>query len=105
MDLSTLSVAELRELQQRIPAEIKKREQQEKANILSEVKAFAKARGYNLDDLVAREARQPAASGGKVKVKYRHPQQPELQWTGRGRTPKWVSAWTDGGGSLDALKV
>ena len=46
MDLSSLTVAQLRDLQQQIPAELKRREAQEKVNILNEVRAFAKARGY-----------------------------------------------------------
>ena len=44
MDLSSLTVAQLRDLQQQIPAELKRREAQEKVNILNEVRAFAKAR-------------------------------------------------------------
>jgi len=105
MDLSSLTVAQLRDLQQQIPAEIKRREVQEKANILNEVRAFAKARGYAIEDLLGKEAKVKAVSGTKVKVKYRHPENAELEWTGRGRTPKWVSAWTENGGSLDSLLV
>lgn len=105
MDLSTLSVAQLRDLQQQIPAEIKRREAQEKVNILNEVRAFAKARGYAIEDLLGKEAKVKAVSGNKVKVKYRHPQNPELEWTGRGRKPKWVEAWVAGGASLDNLLV
>ena len=51
MDLSSLTVVQLRDLQQQIPAELKRREAQDKVNILNEVRAFAKARGYALEDL------------------------------------------------------
>jgi len=105
MDLSTLSVIQLRELQQQIPAEIKRREAQEKVNILNEVRAFAKARGYAIEDLLGKDAKVKAVSGNKVKVKYRHPENSELEWTGRGRKPKWVEAWLGNGGSLDNLLV
>jgi DNA-binding protein H-NS len=105
MDLSTLSVAQLRDLQQQIPAEIKRREAQEKINILNEVRAFAKARGYAIEDLLGKESKVKTTAGNKVKVKYRHPQNPELEWTGRGRKPKWVEAWVAGGASLENLLV
>lgn len=104
MDLSSLTVAELRALQQQIPAELKRREAQEKVNILNEVRAFAKARGYALEDLVVREAKAKA-TGGKVKVKYRHPQDSTLEWTGRGRQPRWVGEWLAQGGTLESLAV
>ena len=104
MDLSTLTVIQLRDLQQQIPAELKRREAQEKVNILNEVRAFAKARGYALEELVSKEAKVKVASG-KVKVKYRHPENASLEWTGRGRQPKWVAEWVAKGGQMEALTV
>lgn len=104
MDLSSLSVAQLRDLQQQIPAEIKRRESEEKLTILNEVRAFAKARGYAIEDLLGKEVKVKAA-GGKVKVKYRHPQNAELEWTGRGRKPKWVEAWLSSGNTIESLLV
>ena len=105
MDISTLTVAQLRDLQQQIPAEIKRREAQEKVNVLNELRAFAKTRGYAIEDLLGKEAKVKTTGGNKVKVKYRHPQNVELEWTGRGRKPKWVEAWVANGGSLDNLLV
>ena len=105
MELSTLTASQLRDLQQQIPAELKRREAQEKNEILNEVRAFAKARGYAIEDLLGKEVKVKAATGNKVKVKYRHPENVELEWTGRGRKPKWVEAWVTNGGSLDNLLV
>jgi DNA-binding protein H-NS len=104
MDLSSLTAVQLRDLQQQIPAELKRREAQEKVNILNEVRAFAKARGYALEELVSKETKAKVA-GGKVKVKYRHPENAALEWTGRGRQPKWVGAWVAAGGKMESLAV
>jgi hypothetical protein len=39
-------------------------------------------------------------------VRYRHPDHPTtLTWSGRGRQPKWVREWVEGGKSLDDLLV
>ena len=105
MDLTTLTVAQLRELQQQIPAEIKRRESQEKTNVLNELKELAKAKGYSLDELLGAREVKAKASTGKVKVKYQHPGNSDLQWTGRGRQPKWVGEWLASGNTLDALLV
>ena len=106
MDLSTLTVIQLRDLQQQIPQELKRREIQDKAVILNEVRAFAKARGYAIEDLLGKEVKvKTSGATGKVKVKYRHPSDATLEWTGRGRKPKWVEAWLAAGSSIDALLV
>lgn len=105
MNLSELSLPELRDLQQKIPLELKRREAEDKVNTLNEIRAFAKARGYALEDLVTKEAKIKAAPGNKVKVKYRHPLDGTLEWTGRGRKPKWVEAWLLDGKLMEALSV
>ena len=56
MDLSTLSVPQLRDLQQQIPAELKRRESEDKERVLNEARAFIKARGYTIEDLLTKEA-------------------------------------------------
>ncbi len=104
MDLSTLTLTQLRDLEKKIPAEIKRRQAQEKAAVLSELKAMAQDRGFTLEQLLDGE-RKSSLAGSVVKPKYRHPQDPALTWTGRGRTPVWVRDWTAGGGTLDALKI
>lgn len=103
MDLSNLTVAELRELQQRIPAEMKRREAQEKTAVLKELKSFAESRGYSLEQLLEKESKAQGRS--KVKVKYSHPEDSNLNWTGRGRKPKWVEEWLSSGKTLESLQV
>lgn len=105
MDLANLSVSQLRDLQQQIPVEIKRREAQEKTEVLNELRAFAKARGYAIEDLLAAKEIKVKSSGSKVKVKYRHPDNTELEWTGRGRKPKWVESWLAEGKTLENLLV
>jgi len=47
-----------------------------------------------------------ASMAARPPVTYRHPENPEaLQWTGRGRKPKWVESWINQGGTMDELKV
>jgi len=46
-----------------------------------------------------------STKGNTVAVRFRHPDNETQQWTGRGRQPKWVKEWVEGGKSLDKLRV
>lgn len=43
-----------------------------------------------------------AGESVRVPVKYRHPSEPELTWTGRGRRPRWVAEWVAAHGGDDS---
>lgn len=105
MDLSTLALTELKHLLATIPAEIKKREKEDKAKALKELEAFAAERGFSLDELLSNTPIKAKKEKGTVAVKYRHPKQANLTWTGRGRQPKWIAEFLSQGGSLPELTV
>lgn len=103
MDLSAITTADLKALLERIPAELKRREKEDKVKARKEIEAIAAAHGFSLDDLLG------GVSEPKVKkavaVKYRHPEDCGLAWTGRGRRPKWVADFLSSGGTLEQLLV
>ena len=39
-----------------------------------------------------------------TEIKYVHPENPELSWTGKGRQPKWVEFYLSNGGTLEELE-
>lgn len=47
---------------------------------------------------------EKSASHGAI-ARYRHPDEPSLTWTGRGRKPVWVAEWLAGGGTLEDLEI
>lgn len=104
MDLSNMTAADLRALQDTIKQELKKREGQEIANARSQIMAIAQSVGVPLKDLIGGSGGMRAKSG-PVAVQYRNPENAAEQWTGRGRQPKWVKAALDAGKTLDALRV
>lgn len=106
MNLSALSSTDLRALQEQVKQELKKREQQDLAKAREQIMAIAQSVGVPLKELMSVQAR-PVKTGtaGKVAVRYRHPADAALQWTGRGRQPKWVQEWLASGKTLDPLKV
>ncbi|HAT33129.1 MAG TPA: histidinol phosphate phosphatase [Janthinobacterium sp.] len=103
MELSNMSAVELRNLQDKIKQEMKKREHQDLAKAREQIMAIAQSVGIPLKDLIAGGAVR--GKTGSVAVRYRNPNDASQQWTGRGRQPRWVKEWLESGQSLDLLRV
>jgi DNA-binding protein H-NS len=102
MELSNLSISELRKLEEKIKQEMKKRERQDMVKAREQILAIAQSVGVPLKDLMASGAR---AKASEAQARYRNPDDESQQWTGRGRQPKWVKDWLGSGKSLDLLRV
>lgn len=87
--------------------------------IRSKITKFAKAEGYTIEELfgapgAAGPARKPGvrkASStkgrklGKVPPKYRNPANPKETWTGRGKQPRWMAAYTAKGKKVEDFLI
>lgn len=85
-DLEALSLGELKKMRKDVAKAISTYEDRQKAEARSKVEALAQDLGYSLAKLVGTEmktTRVPATA------KYRHPENPALTWSGRGRKPQW----------------
>jgi DNA-binding protein H-NS len=101
-DLSKLSIPELEALGQEIQTELVTRRETEKQRVLDQIRELASSIGMTPEQLLGRGGRPGAA---KVAPRYRHPEDPGLTWTGRGKRPSWVNDWVAAGKSLDDLAV
>lgn len=105
MDLSNLSVKDLKDLIERAQKRIGEVEKIEFAEVRQQVIEFAKSRGYDAMQLLA-------GAGAKVSEKVRRPAKPKYKdpksdatWTGRGLKPKWMVAALQGGHTLESLEI
>jgi DNA-binding protein H-NS len=106
--LNGLSIPELKDLIPRIEREIRNRKEQQKVELLEQMKKMAAAQGLSLTDVLGNQAaatrgRRRAAAPAGAKSGFRHPNDASLVWTGRGRRPKWVVEWERQHGSLEGL--
>jgi len=112
-DLSKLTLPQLRVISTRIAREIEKRKALGKTDLLKRMTKLARDAGMSLDDVLgtatptpkAARAAPPVARKEPLPAKYMHPSNKQLAWSGRGRRPGWIEAWTANGGSLEALEI
>jgi DNA-binding protein H-NS len=110
-ELAKLSLDELIALQRQAAAEMENRKSAEVDKAREEILAIAAKYGLKVSfggrAPRATSAAAPKArkSQGKVAPKYRHPQDASLTWTGRGRSPVWVTEWKAKHGSLDGATI
>ena len=102
IDLSAMSLKELKDLQKQVARQIAGFEERKKREALAVVEEKAKALGFSLNELVGVtgvKKRKPA------KPKYANPADKSQTWTGRGRKPRWVEAALKAGKKLDDLAI
>lgn len=89
--LEKMNVKELRDLRLKIDSAIVARQSKDKAELKQKMQELAEEAGLSLDEVLG-SGRRGSAKGGKgsVPVKYRHPDDSSMTWTGRGRRPKWL---------------
>lgn len=106
VDLSNFSVAELRALQAQVGEQIKTREKDAIANVQNQILALAQSVGMTVEQIMNLKSGQPKKAKKPVSARYRHPEKPELHWTGRGRQPRWITEYlAKPGNKLDALQI
>lgn len=102
MDLSKLSMTELKNLLTHAQKEEKNRAKSEVEAARNEIYAIAHRMGLPLQDLIGTGIRKTT---GKVAVQYRNPTNPAQEWTGRGRQPKWVKELIASGADIQTARI
>jgi DNA-binding protein H-NS len=102
IDLSKLDLDELKQLQKDVEKAIKDFEARRKQEALAAAEATAREMGFSLGELIG-----DVPKGKRVAnpPKYRHPENPEVTWTGRGRQPAWIKEGLEAGKSLDDFLI
>lgn len=103
MNLTSLSLAELKKLLKDVAAAIANYEDRTKAKARAELEAHARELGFNLAELISGEA--PRRKRSPAVAKYRHPEKPAETWSGRGRQPRWFAAAIASGKTPDDLAI
>lgn len=96
IDLKTMNRKELEKLKTQVDRELTRVIERDKKSAKVAAQKAAKELGFDLDDVINDEkVAKPTKAKKKAKVvsaspKYRHPENPEVTWTGKGRRPNWI---------------
>ena len=92
-DISKLSVAELRDLQEQASQLIASKQDQEVEQAYQDILAIAAKVNLTVDQILELGAnKQKKTKRKSVEPRYRNPDNSAETWTGRGKQPRWLVA-------------
>lgn len=101
-DLTNMSMEELKALAKDVDQALKTYEERKLREARTELEAKARELGVSLEAVMGKGS---GPKRSKAPAKYRHPENPEKTWTGRGRSPKWITEHEANGGSRDDFLI
>ncbi|QEW21486.1 H-NS histone family protein [Marinibacterium anthonyi] len=101
IDLSILSLNELKALEKDVSKAIQTFEERRKKAAMAAIEAAAREHGYALSELTAVAPKKKAT----LPPKYRHPENSALTWSGRGRKPAWLMQALENGTPEEDLLI
>jgi DNA-binding protein H-NS len=104
LDLEKLDLDQLKSLAKDIEKSMKKREADNLKKAREAAEAAAREYGYSLDEILGAKAPRRTVSDSS-NAKFRHPENPSLTWSGRGRQPQWFKDAIAVGKALEDLSV
>ena len=102
IDLNSLSLKELKELQSQVAKAIVSFEDRRKKEALAELEEKARSLGFSLAELTGSA---PTRKRSPAVAKYANPADPSETWSGRGRKPRWFQAALNAGKKPDDLAI
>jgi DNA-binding protein H-NS len=122
LNLNTMSMSELRRLQSKVNTEMQRRNDTARRDFVKKLKKMASDEGLSLSDVIediaqtesreaapARKRKAKTKSSekktGKLPLKYHHPENPGIGWSGHGRRPQWIIDWLAQDKPLETLET
>jgi len=111
IDLKSMTRKELEKLKVSVERELARTIERDKKAALVAAQKAAREHGFDLGDIAKAEKPAKKARPAKAKKavaakpKYRHPENPEVTWTGKGRQPNWIKEAEAAGQSRDDFLI
>ncbi|MGS4945736.1 H-NS histone family protein [Meridianimarinicoccus sp. RP-17] len=102
VDLTSMSLEDLKSLRTKVNRAIDTFEDRRRKEALAAADAKAREFGFSISELL--DSGKKGAPPPRP-PKYRHPENPDLTWTGRGRQPQWFKDAVEAGTDPDELLI
>ena len=102
-DYQSLSESELQAIIDSAEKALKNIQANKRKDVVAQIKELAASIDVTVD--IHESDKKSARIGVKVPVKYRHPEDPEKTWTGRGVMPTWLKALINAGHDRSEFEV
>jgi DNA-binding protein H-NS len=102
-EYQNLSERELQAVIENAEKALKNKQANKRKEVIAQIKELA----ASIDIIVEihEPEKKPARKGAKVAVKYRHPDDRNKTWTGRGVAPKWMQELLNAGHNRSEFEV
>lgn len=101
VDLQSMSLKELLELEVRLKKAISEAKERERAELKNQIEELAQMSGFSVNELFSARS----TKGKTVAPKYMNPENKSETWTGRGRKPRWLVAKLEEGAKLEDFAI
>jgi DNA-binding protein H-NS len=102
-DYQNLSETELQAVIERAETALKNKQANKRKEVIAKIKELAASIDVSVE--IQDLDKKAVKSVSNVPIKYRHPEDPEKTWTGRGMTPKWMQTLLEKGHDRAEFKV
>ena len=102
IDLNSLSLDELKRLQKDVNKAVEGYEVRKRQDAFAAAEAAAREMGYTLAELTGASKKKFKSASVPM---YRHPENADQTWTGRGRQPDWMKEALAAGQSKDDFLI
>ena len=102
-DYQNLSEHELKAVIDSAEKALRNKQVNKRKEVIAQIKDLAASINMMVD--IYESDKKPLRKGVKVAVKYRHPDDTEKTWTGRGVMPKWLQALLETGHDRSEFEV
>ncbi len=102
-NFNKLSERDLQGMIQNAEKELNTRKDKKRKEVIAEIKKLALSIGVTVE--ISDIGNKSVRKGKKVPPKYRHPSDPDMQWSGRGMKPTWLKELLAKGNKIEKYAI